>query len=148
MVIFTSNEERELPAAFLRRCIYYHLELPPFRDEVRGEGKPVVSIEDIVARCVGQRYAQHDALLREALQLFRFLRGLPKHRSLEKPPALAELLDWLRLLSHQLPSGQAGLAQHPEFDASLMALLKHKGDRERWSEQLQEEFDTWRQGQA
>ena len=139
IVIFTSNEERDLPAAFLRRCIYYHLELPPFR-RPDHEG---VSIEDIVARRVGERFARHDGLLAEALLLFRFLRLQAERQRLEKAPSLAELLDWLRFLSLRLPASDT-LRQHPDFEASLAALLKHRGDRENWDSRLRAEFADYR----
>ena len=43
VVVITSNREKELPEAFLRRCVYYHVDLPPFRASDKDAN---VTIED------------------------------------------------------------------------------------------------------
>jgi MoxR-like ATPase len=81
VVIITSNNEKELPDAFLRRCFFHYIRFPD---------------RDTMERIVQSHYPniQHD-LAREALNVFFKLRDLP---GLKKKPATSELLDWLKLL--------------------------------------------------
>ncbi len=81
VVIITSNNEKELPDAFLRRCFFHYIRFPD---------RP--TMERIVeAHYPGLR---HD-LVREALTVFFEVRDMP---GLKKKPATSELLDWLKLL--------------------------------------------------
>jgi MoxR-like ATPase len=81
IVIITSNNEKELPDAFLRRCFFHYIRFPDKE-----------TMERIVA-------AHHpnikQELVREALHLFYDMREVP---GLKKKPATSELLDWLKLL--------------------------------------------------
>ncbi len=86
IVIMTSNSERDLPKPFLRRCIYYHMQLSNDDGVLRR----------IAEQRVGARYAANGSLLGEAIGLFRYVRSLT---SLRHQPGLAELLDWLADLS-------------------------------------------------
>ena len=81
VVIITSNNEKELPDAFLRRCFFHYIRFP---DRATME------------RIVEAHYPglQHD-LAREALNVFFQVRDVP---GLKKKPATYELLDWLKLL--------------------------------------------------
>jgi len=118
VVVITSNSERELPPAFLRRCVFFHMELPPFQAKA-GE----VSIERIIDKRLRLNRESHPKFVDEALGFFQHLRSA----DLAKPPSLAELLDWLRYLSRGLPA-DAGLEQHPGLEASLGLLVKsHAG---------------------
>lgn len=83
IVFITSNSERRLPEPFLRRCVYHHIE---FDDE-------------IVRRAVQARRSDYGDLSEEFLELAmkRFLSL--RDRTLRKPPATAEFLAWLRVLS-------------------------------------------------
>lgn len=84
VVIITSNSERALPDAFLRRCIYFHVEFPS--DDV---------LKTIVAGRLGDRFedARHP-VLSDAVAFFNYLR----RSNLAKQPGTAELLDWLTAL--------------------------------------------------
>lgn len=93
IVIITSNSERDLPPAFLRRCVYFHVPFPPFASE-NSEG---VTIEEIVTTRLGKRFVDGDPLLADALSLCQFLRA--DSVSLYKPPSLAELLSWVSLVA-------------------------------------------------
>lgn len=132
IIVITSNGERDLPPAFLRRCIYFHLELPPFSDEDKIAS---VTLERIVAERLGHRYKNHDSLLADALNLFRHLRL----SSLEQKPSLAELLAWLLYLAKR-PPASGSLRDHPELDASVGILVKphHQEERRRAQELLGE----------
>lgn len=81
IVIITSNNEKELPDAFLRRCFFHYIEFP---DEATMRDIIDVHFENISA-----------TLVNEALQVFFKLRQVP---GLKKPPSTSELIDWLSLL--------------------------------------------------
>jgi len=88
IVIITSNNEKELPDAFLRRCFFHYIRFPD---------------RDTMERIVAAHYPdiKHD-LAREALTMFFQLRDVP---GIKKKPATSELLDWLKLLmSEDLPA--------------------------------------------
>jgi MoxR-like ATPase len=81
IVIVTSNNEKELPDAFLRRCFFHYIRFPD---------------REVMERIVEAHYPgiKRD-LLREAMTLFYEIREVP---GLKKKPATSELLDWLKLL--------------------------------------------------
>ena len=81
IVIITSNAEKELPDAFLRRCVFHYIEFP---DKVQMEQIIRVHFHDL-----------DDALVSQALEAFYWLRNL---RDIEKKPSTSELVDWLRAL--------------------------------------------------
>jgi MoxR-like ATPase len=81
VVIITSNNEKELPDAFLRRCFFHYIRFP---DRETMERIVQTHHPDIKA-----------SLAREALNVFFDIRELP---GLKKKPATSELLDWLKLL--------------------------------------------------
>ncbi len=81
VMIITSNNEKELPDAFLRRCFFHYIRFPD---------------RETMERIVQSHYPgiKHE-LAREALNVFFKIRDLP---GLKKKPATSELLDWLKLL--------------------------------------------------
>jgi MoxR-like ATPase len=81
VVIITSNNEKELPDAFLRRCFFHYIRFPD---------------RDTMTRILAVHYPglQH-ALVREALNIFYEVREVP---GLKKKPSTSELLDWIKLL--------------------------------------------------
>ncbi|SIS77108.1 MoxR-like ATPase [Insolitispirillum peregrinum] len=81
VVIITSNNEKELPDAFLRRCFFHYIRFPD-----------VATMEQIIAVHYPGIKA---ALIQEALSLFYQLRDV---NGLKKKPSTSELLDWIRLL--------------------------------------------------
>ena len=81
IVIITSNNEKELPDAFLRRCFFHYIRFPD---------------RDTMLRIVDVHYPEiQKTLVREALNVFYELRDVP---GLKKKPSTSELLDWLKLL--------------------------------------------------
>ena len=81
IVIITSNNEKELPDAFLRRCFFHYIRFPD---------------ADTLARIVQVHFPDvKQTLLREALTQFYALRETP---GLKKKPSTSEALDWIRLL--------------------------------------------------
>ncbi len=112
LVIITSNNEKDLPDAFLRRCFFHYIRFPD-RDTMR----------DIVA--VHFPELKQD-VLRAALDTFFSLRDAP---GLKKKPSTSELLDWLRLLLAEDVSA-AQIDAHTATAVPLMAgaLLKNEQD--------------------
>ena len=113
LVIITSNNEKELPDAFLRRCFFHYIQFPD---------RP--TMEAIVATHFPN--LKHD-LVEEALRLFFQMREVP---GLKKKPSTSELLDWLKLLLNEDITPE----QLRESDASKLipplhgALLKNEQD--------------------
>jgi MoxR-like ATPase len=81
LVFITSNNEKELPDAFLRRCFFHYIRFPD-RDTMRA----IVEVHYPGLK---------EALVREALNVFYDIREVP---GLKKKPSTSELLDWLKLL--------------------------------------------------
>ncbi len=81
LVVITSNNEKELPDAFLRRCFFHYIRFPD---------------RETMERIVDVHYpGLKKTLLAEALEVFFGLRDVP---GLKKKPSTSELLDWLKLL--------------------------------------------------
>ena len=81
IVIITSNAEKELPDAFLRRCVFHYIEFP---DQEQMEDILRVHFDKL-----DERLVQH------ALAAFYWVREL---RGIEKKPSTSELVDWLRAM--------------------------------------------------
>ncbi len=81
LVIITSNNEKELPDAFLRRCFFHYIRFP--------DAGTMQAIIDVHFPGIKKR------LTEEALKLFFEVREVP---GLKKKPSTSELLDWLKLL--------------------------------------------------
>ena len=82
IVIITSNAEKELPDAFLRRCVFHYIAFPS-----REEMEEIVRVHFPDLK---------ESLLNQALTSFYALRAV---RGLQKKPATSELLDWLQALT-------------------------------------------------
>ncbi|MFL5077845.1 MAG: AAA family ATPase, partial [Microvirga sp.] len=81
VVIITSNNEKELPDAFLRRCFFHYIRFP--------EVETMNEIVEVHFPGIKQK------LVAEALRIFYDMRKVP---GLKKKPSTSELLDWLKLL--------------------------------------------------
>ena len=84
IVIITSNNEKDLPDAFLRRCFFHYIKFP---DRETMQRIVDVHFPDI-----------QKTLVREALNIFYDIRDVP---GMKKKPSTSELLDWLKLLMHE-----------------------------------------------
>ena len=84
IVIITSNNEKELPDAFLRRCFFHFIKFP--------DTETMQAIVDVHFPGIKKR------LVSEALNIFFQLRDIP---GLKKKPSTSELLDWLKLLLNE-----------------------------------------------
>ena len=84
IIIITSNNEKELPDAFLRRCFFHYIRFP---DRETMEAIVKVHFPDIEKRLVAR-----------ALDVFYEVRDVP---GLKKKPSTSELIDWLKLILHE-----------------------------------------------
>ena len=81
VIVITSNNEKELPDAFLRRCFFHYIKFPD---------------KDTMSRIIDVHYpGLKQSLLKEALNAFYQIREVP---GLKKKPSTSELLDWIKLL--------------------------------------------------
>ena len=81
IVVITSNNEKELPDAFLRRCFFHYIDFP--------DRETMQAIVDVHFPTVKQD------LVKEALEIFFDVRKVP---GMKKKPSTSELIDWLKLL--------------------------------------------------
>jgi MoxR-like ATPase len=130
VVILTSNSEKTLPDAFLRRCIYYDV---PFPDEER--------LQEIVAARIAGLAGAASPLLTEALSFFGRLRD--DATGLRKKPGTAELLGWLAALLGLGATRARPLREQAAIAVSTLATLaKSAADQQRVVEAFMAWFQT------
>lgn len=124
IVIITSNAEKELPDAFLRRCIFHYIEFPD---------------KEKMAEIVKVHYGDIDAkLVEQSMEAFYSLRKMDE---LQKKPSTSELLDWIQALmisgidvariKDEIPF--AGVLLKKNEDIDIMYEIKEKGySLKRW----------------
>ncbi|MDA1325118.1 MAG: MoxR family ATPase [Proteobacteria bacterium] len=112
IIIITSNNEKELPDAFLRRCFFHYIRFP---DHETMEQIVHVHFPDIKKK-----------LLKEALEVFYSLRDV---NGIKKKPSTSELLDWIKLLVVEDISPEAIKGDSSKAIPQLYgALLKNEQD--------------------
>jgi MoxR-like ATPase len=107
IVVITHNEEKPLPTAFLRRCVYFYVEFP----QTRKEAENILHLHGVT-----------DTLAAKAIEIIEQLR----QRDLVKKPGLAELIEWVRY--------EQGRGTSPEELGKLRnieAVLKDRTDQDR-----------------
>lgn len=110
IVIITSNNEKELPDAFLRRCFFHYINFPD---------------ADTLSAIVRVHFPEiQKELLQTALEVFFDVRKLP---NLKKKPSTSELIDWLKLLLVESISPQQ-LKESDGLMPMFGALLKNEQD--------------------
>ncbi|MEL7161004.1 MAG: MoxR family ATPase, partial [Bacteroidota bacterium] len=119
VLIMTSNSEKNLPNAFLRRCVFHHIELPD---------------ETTLLRIAKAQLGGHNQFTEEALKklIGRFTQV--QSMDLRKPPSTAELIAWLRMLAVIRPDGS--LEQGEVGLDRLSLLVKTAEDRKKLLAQL------------
>jgi len=113
LVFITSNNEKELPDAFLRRCFFHYIQFPD----------PAT-----LQRIVEVHFPQlKDELMRAAMKTFYDIRQLP---GLKKKPSTSELIDWLKLLmAEDIAASTLQTAEHHIAVPPMVgALLKNEQD--------------------
>ena len=113
IIVITSNNEKELPDAFLRRCFFHYIKFPD---------------KETMQRIVDVHFPKlKKDLLSEALNAFYKVRDVP---GLKKKPSTSELLDWIKLLLAEDIPPEALRAQDSRKAIPLLygALLKNEQD--------------------
>ena len=83
VIIITSNAEKELPDAFLRRCIFHYIDFPD---------------EDLMRRIIAVHHPNIEKkLMEQTIAAFYWIRSLP---AIQKKPSTSELIDWIRALTY------------------------------------------------
>jgi MoxR-like ATPase len=113
IVIITSNNEKELPDAFLRRCFFHYIKFP--------DAETMQRIVDVHFPGLKQK------LVAEALRIFYDVREVP---GIKKKPSTSELLDWIKLLLNEDVSAETLREQDPRKLIPPLhgALLKNEQD--------------------
>ena len=113
IIVITSNNEKELPDAFLRRCFFHYIRFPD---------------KETMRQIVEVHYPGiKKALVKAALETFFEVRDVP---GLKKKPSTSELLDWLKLLMAEdiPPEALHGKDEHKIIPPLHGALLKNEQD--------------------
>ena len=113
IVIITSNNEKDLPDAFLRRCFFHYISFPD---------------RDVMQKIINVHYPNiQNNLVREALNAFYGIRDVP---GLKKKPTTSELLDWIKLLMvEDIPPESLRMKEGKDIIPPLYgALLKNEQD--------------------
>ncbi len=113
IIVITSNNEKELPDAFLRRCFFHYIKFPD---------------QDTMAKIVDVHFPKlKKDLLAEALNAFYKVRDVP---GLKKKPSTSELLDWIKLLLAEdiPPEALRGEDKRKAIPPLYGALLKNEQD--------------------
>jgi len=120
IVILTSNSEKNLPDAFLRRCAYYHIQFPD-KDTLRliADNR----LKDL-AKQDRRMAVRSDQFLKDAIELFEHLREI----GLKKKPATGELLVWLQTLQTLSQTDNPLVDDPGKLTSSLSAMIKTKED--------------------
>lgn len=132
-VIMTSNSEKNLPEAFMRRCAYYHIE-PPSKADLRK-----IVVKRVLPEFPEKLPAETEDWLEQALNIFEDVR----HQNLDQTPATAELLGWITAIQSDEYKEEfkefEGLSpeKKSEFiEVTLTLLTKNKEDRKKTSNKL------------
>jgi MoxR-like ATPase len=113
VIIITSNNEKELPDAFLRRCFFHYIRFPD---------------RETLEQIIDVHYPQiQSSLVKEALEVFFGVREIP---GLKKKPSTSELLDWLKILVSEkiTPEALKGSRKDRQIPPLHGALLKNEQD--------------------
>jgi MoxR-like ATPase len=113
LVFITSNNEKELPDAFLRRCFFHYIKFPD---------------RDTMQKIVDVHFPKLQSdLVREAFNIFYEIREVP---GLKKKPSTSELIDWLKLLMHEDMTPEQLRSRDPKSLIPPLhgALLKNEQD--------------------
>jgi MoxR-like ATPase len=117
ILVLTSNSEKNLPDAFLRRCVFYHI---PFPDEQ--------GLREIIERRLPPTSSFTPRMIDNAINEFVRIR---RTIGLKKPPATAELLGWIRILSDlEIDMGKLKAGQIESVIMSYSVLAKTSEDLE------------------
>ena len=118
VVIMTSNSEKNLPNAFLRRCVFYHIEFPD-KEKLLKIAQKRLTIDN----------GEYDSLIEKAIDEFNLIRN----RAMNKKPSTSEFLDWVNLLkSYKLLRNDSFSPDNtdPVYSATKGVLIKNYDDQQ------------------
>ena len=118
LVIMTSNSEKNLPNAFLRRCVFYHIGFPD-KEKLLQIAKKRLTIGN----------AQYDTAIGKAIDEFNLIRS----RTMNKKPSTSEFLDWINLLQHYQLLNESSFVpgySNPLLEAAKSTLIKNFEDQQ------------------
>jgi MoxR-like ATPase len=118
VLVLTSNSEKNLPNAFLRRCVYYHI---PFPDREK--------LKQIITQRLQIDDPMYDASIEKAITKFEEFRK----QSINKRPATSEFLDWMHILKDEKILTTDNWEDNKSYQASLSTIVKSQEDRKRIS---------------
>lgn len=112
IIFITSNDEKDLPPAFLRRCLFHYVDFPNQTDLLKIVKANFTDFDD--------------QILNKAIEHFEILRGrMQGNNNAEKRVSTSELIDWIFLIQHfNLPISAFDGAEYPMYQA----LLKSRND--------------------
>ena len=122
IVIITSNREKPLPEAFLRRCLYYYVPFPE-----------TGTLKRIIEARFGERIAKKDSIVVQALEQFDEIHQLLERQPGSRPPGTSELLEFLTALIQGEQSVEATIAELENLAQELPllgTLIKTKSDQD------------------
>lgn len=137
IVIITSNDEKELPNAFLRRCVFFFIPFPSYDDLLKIARANVAKLQD---------QAIEDSLMKPLVKKFRqTYEEMKENPNTDKRPSTSELLDWLRVIAFYKPqkNGAVEVGENGELifaDGKILypeVLFKSYDD---WKTQLGEDY--------
>lgn len=110
VIFVTHNEEKALPPAFLRRCIFHYLEFPKTQSDL----EEILKMHGIT----------NDAVRKKGIEMLARLRAM----DLTKKPGLSELIDWVAYVQHAHKEGTVEALDRVDH---LGAVVKHVADQQR-----------------
>jgi MoxR-like ATPase len=120
LIFITSNQEKELSPAFLRRCLFVYIKFPEKEDLMKIINARFNHLRD-------KPYFQD--FLEKAFEQFSKLReNVRKDETAQKQISTGELLDWIKLFTFKTPEELATVAFKPGRFEGFQALLKNQGD--------------------
>lgn len=133
VLVITSNSERNLPDAFLRRCIYHHIDFVDQPPKPAKDGMPASDrLRDIITARVDLKQCDPE-LVTGSLAFFRAVRA---SAGLLKKPSTAELIEWVRVLAQSACKDPR--ASREMLLTALPTLAKTDSDRKRLGKFIEE----------
>ena len=125
IIFITSNDEKELPNAFLRRCVYHYIDPPGIKDLIRIAEANAEVLESNFEK------AMPKPMVKRIVERFGLLRtDLKANPDVDKVPSTSELIDWLKVIYFHFLKGL--IKEDELFSGELMfkdVLLKSKDDQ-------------------
>ena len=132
VVIMTSNSEKNLPDAFLRRCVFYHIPFPP-AEQLFAIAKTQLGLDE-------QINPQQEKVLNKLIEYFYKVREV----AVRKPPATAELIAWLNMMGLPMDVPTEDLKDlQPLLLRNLSLLVKTREDLNAIRKWMNEGFVDW-----